>query len=95
MEAMRKRMAEMQKRREESLRKRLGATEEEWKVLYPRIKKVQDLQSAQGRTPSKLAGKLKPGRCLSSDGSIAIALAINMVVISKAVRLFMVASFFY
>ena len=46
MESMRKRMEEMQKRREESFRKRLGATEEEWKVLYPRIKKVQDIQSS-------------------------------------------------
>jgi len=43
-EEMRKRMDEWRKRASDQLRQRLGATEEEWKVLQPRIEKVQTLQ---------------------------------------------------
>ena len=37
-------MAEFRKRRETQMREQLGATEDEWKVLQPRIEKVQQLQ---------------------------------------------------
>ena len=42
-EEMRKRMEEGRKRAAERMRESLGATEEEWKVLQPRIEKVQTL----------------------------------------------------
>jgi len=39
-----RRMAEFRRRMEDRMRQQLGATEEEWKVLQPRIEKVQQLQ---------------------------------------------------
>jgi hypothetical protein len=41
MQEMRQRM---QQRMQDAMRERLGATEDEWKVLWPRIEKVQTLQ---------------------------------------------------
>jgi chromosome segregation ATPase len=40
----RARMEEFRRRAQERMREQLGATEEEWKVLQPRIEKVQQLQ---------------------------------------------------
>lgn len=42
-EEMRKRMEQWRKRAAERMRESLGASEEEWKVLQPRIEKVQTL----------------------------------------------------
>jgi len=42
----RQRMEEFRRRMQERMRERLGATEAEWKVLQPRIEKVQQLQRA-------------------------------------------------
>jgi len=47
-EEMRKRFEEFQRRGQERMREQLGINEEEWKVLMPRIEKVQQLQQ-QGR----------------------------------------------
>jgi len=43
-EQMRQRMEEFRQRAAERMREQLGATEDEWKVLQPRIEKVQNLQ---------------------------------------------------
>ena len=45
---MRARMEEFRRRMSDRMREQLGASEEEWKVLQPRIEKVQQLQR-QGR----------------------------------------------
>jgi len=42
-EEWRQRMEEFRKRMEDRIRERLGTTEEEWKVLQPRMDKVQQL----------------------------------------------------
>jgi len=42
-EQMRQRMEQMRQRRDQELREQLGATEAEWKVLGPRVRKVQEL----------------------------------------------------
>jgi len=42
-EEWRQRMEEFRKRMEDQIRENLGATEEEWKVLQPRMDKVQQL----------------------------------------------------
>jgi len=47
-EQMRQRMEEFRQRMSDRLREQLGATEDEWKILEPRIQKVQDLMR-QGR----------------------------------------------
>lgn len=43
-EQMRARMDDWRKRASDMMRERLGASEDEWKVLQPRIEKVQTLQ---------------------------------------------------
>jgi len=43
-EEMRQRMEQWRKRASDMLRERLGASEEEWKILQPRMEKVQTLQ---------------------------------------------------
>ena len=45
---MRRRFEDFRKRMSDRMREQLGASEEEWKVLQPRIEKVQTLQR-QGR----------------------------------------------
>jgi len=47
-EDFRARMEEFRKRMQDRMREQFGASEEEWKVLQPRIEKVQNLQR-QGR----------------------------------------------
>lgn len=74
-EEMRQRIEEWRKRAADQLRVRLGATEEEWKVLQPRIEKVQTLQrqargGMRGMTGfGGFGGRSRYGRRSSSEDS--------------------------
>lgn len=65
-EEMRQRMEQWRKRASDMMRERLGATEDEWKVLQPRIEKVQTLQR-QSRGSRGMMGF--SGRSWGSRGS--------------------------
>ncbi len=68
-EDMRQRMEQWRKRASDMLRERLGATEEEWKVLQPRIEKVQTLQrQSRGSIRGMMGFAGFGGRSRSSRG---------------------------
>lgn len=73
-EQMRARMDEWRKRAADQQRERLGATEEEWKVLQPRIEKVQTLQrQASGGMRGMMGFGGFGGRTRGTRGSDAAA----------------------
>ena len=62
-EEMRKRMEEWRKRMSDMQRQRLGATEDEWKVLQPMIEKVRSVQrEMRGGMFSRFGGFSRFGR---------------------------------
>lgn len=68
-EEMQERIAEWRKRREDRTREKLGATEEEWQVLKPRIEKVQSLQRSgmRGRMRGMFSRWSRRGRDRGGD----------------------------
>ncbi len=68
-EEMQERIAEWRKRREDRTREQLGATEEEWLVLKPRIEKVQSLQRSgmRGRMRGMFSRWSRRGRDRGGD----------------------------
>ena len=52
------RMQEFRQRMQDRMRERLGASEEEWKVLQPRIEKVQQLQRQTRGGSARFAGRI-------------------------------------
>lgn len=71
----RQRMEQFRLRRQEQMREQLGATEEEWKVLQPRIEKVQQLQrdsrSGFGAFGGRAAGRRarRPGEAQQPEAA--------------------------
>ncbi len=67
------RMQQFRQRMQDQMRQQLGATEEEWKVLQPRIEKVQQLQrEAQGgfRGAGRFGGRgQRPGGAAQPEGA--------------------------
>ena len=59
----RARMEEFRRRMSDQMREQLGATEDEWKVLQPRIEKVQQLQrESRGGFRGSFGGRTRGGR---------------------------------
>ena len=66
-EEMRKRFEEFRKRMSDRMREQLGASEDEWKVLQPRIEKVQTLQRQSRGTRFGMFGGRTRGRRPGGD----------------------------
>jgi hypothetical protein len=66
-EEMRQRMEEFRQRMSERMREQFGATEDEWKILQPRIEKVQQLQRQNRGGFGMMMGRFGRGRGPGGD----------------------------